>query len=180
MLSPFPIFLKSAAAASSSSTTTAMNDNCDNLSDIIDLFPYTVTSTYEPPPGRPPRNPDRLKNESIPRRAPPRFPPPTSPLPPLPPDPVTPSQQLNKLPQPMYPTPGGLSPWSAPLYQSKPTPKAPPSSPPQSTFILRGPVGVLPLSRAVPGASTTKSRRQLLPFRCRPRAQRPWRNRYLG
>ncbi|KAG1885091.1 hypothetical protein F4604DRAFT_1729673 [Suillus subluteus] len=159
MLSPFPIFLRSATtAASSPSTTTTMNDNSDNLSDIIDLFPYTAP-TYEPPPSRPPRNPDRLKNEYIPfidRRAPPRFPPPTSPLPPLPPDSVTPSQQLNKLPQPMYPTPGGLSPWSAPSYPSKPIPTSPSSSLPQSTFILRGPVGVLPLSRAAPGAPTTK------------------------
>jgi hypothetical protein len=42
-----------------------MNDNSDNdLSDIIDLFPYTLDSTYEPPPPPiPPRNPDRLRNE---------------------------------------------------------------------------------------------------------------------
>lgn len=43
----------------------------------------------------------------------------------------------------MYPAPGGLSPWSAPLYPSKPIPTPP--SPPKSDFILRGPVGV-PLS----------------------------------
>lgn len=57
MLAPFPVYLKSSTPSSS---TTAMNDNSDNLLDIIDLFPFSVTPTYEPP-SRPPRNPDRLK-----------------------------------------------------------------------------------------------------------------------
>ncbi|KAG1770849.1 hypothetical protein EV702DRAFT_1138155 [Suillus placidus] len=45
----------------------------------------------------------------------------------------------------MYPVPGGLSPWSAPSYPSRSLPTPP--SPPQSNFILRGPVGV----RSAPG-----------------------------
>ncbi|KAG2361493.1 hypothetical protein BDR07DRAFT_1334386, partial [Suillus spraguei] len=146
MLAPFPVFLKSAA----SSSTAKMNDSGDNLLDIIDLFPYSesVTPPYElpPRPPRPPRNPARAHNEFIPfinRRAPPRHPPPTAPLPPLPPESDSIITHLNKLPQPMYPAPGGLSPWSAPLYPSKPIPTPP--SPPKSEFILRGPVGV-PLS----------------------------------
>ncbi|KAG2757941.1 hypothetical protein P692DRAFT_201779868 [Suillus brevipes Sb2] len=126
------------------------------------------------------------------------HPPPTSPLPPLPPtspDPV--SQHLDQVPQqPMYPAPGGLSPWSAPIvYPSKPIPTPP--SPPQSNIILRGPVGQ-PLLHAAPGSSkvrllptslslilisitatTTLTQTRRHPLRTFTRSQRSWRHRYL-
>ncbi|KAG1772421.1 hypothetical protein EDD22DRAFT_861112 [Suillus occidentalis] len=134
MLAPFPVYLKH-PTHSSPNMTTPLNNSTDNLLDIIDLFPFSATPSYEPP-SRPPRNPQRLKR--LYQRA---HPPPTSPLPPLPPSSPDPlSQHLHQVPQqPMYPAPGGLSPWSAPLYPSKPIPTPP--SPPQSNFILRGPVG---------------------------------------
>lgn len=73
MLAPFPVYLKSAAASTSVSTTTTttmkMNDSSDNLSDIIDLFPFSISSTYEPLPPRPPKNPERLKRDFVPVRS---------------------------------------------------------------------------------------------------------------